>query len=93
MSDTLADVKESFYKFYNGKNMELEKYHELFQAQVEVLKEVGITIEDDSLANSIAQENSRVIPMQTIRSQEEIKILYCVSYAGPTHTIKVIYDI
>ena len=29
--------------------MKLEKYHELFQAQVEVPDEVGVTIEDESL--------------------------------------------
>ena len=33
--------------------MKLEKYHELFQAQVDIVEEEGITIEDESLVNSI----------------------------------------
>ena len=43
--------------------MKLEKYYELFQAHVEViLNEVGITIEDESLLNAIANETGRAIP-------------------------------
>ena len=45
------EVKEKFYKFYQGRHMTLERYHELFMAQVEVLDEVGITIEDDANRN------------------------------------------
>ena len=42
--------------------MTLERYHELFLAQVEVLDEVGITIEDDALVLEIGEQNGRVIP-------------------------------
>ena len=35
--------------------MMLERYHELFLAQVEVLDEVGITVEDDTLVTEVAQ--------------------------------------
>ena len=54
--------------------MMLERYHELFLAQVEVLDEVGITIEDDSLAIEVAHHNGRVVPTKgdqiEARSQE-----------------------
>ena len=42
--------------------MTLERYHELFLAQVEVLDEVGITIEDDALVMEIGEQNGRVVP-------------------------------
>ena len=54
--------------------MTLERYHELFLAQVEVLDEVGITIEDDALAIEVAHHNGRVVPTEgdwiEARSQE-----------------------
>ena len=56
------DVKEKFYKFYQGRHMMLEQYHELFLAQVEVLDEVGITIEDDALVMEVGEQNDRVVP-------------------------------
>ena len=56
------DVKEKFYKFYQGRHMTLERYHELFLAQVEVLDEVGITIEDDALVMAIGEQNGRIVP-------------------------------
>ena len=42
--------------------MTLEQYHELFLAQVEVLDEVGITIEDDTLVMEVAEQNGRAVP-------------------------------
>ena len=54
LSDAIMDVKEKFYKFYQGWHMMLERYHELFLAQVEVLDKVGITIEDDALVTEVA---------------------------------------
>ena len=42
--------------------MTLERYHELFLAQVEVLDEVGITVEDDALVAEVAQQNGREVP-------------------------------
>ena len=56
------DVKEKFYKFYQGRHMTLERYHKLFLAQVEVLDEVSITIEDDALVMEVGEQNGRVVP-------------------------------
>ena len=42
--------------------MTLERYHELFLAQVEVLDEVGITVEDDVLVIEVAEQNGREVP-------------------------------
>ena len=42
--------------------MTLERYHELLLAQVEVLDEVGITIEDDTLVMEVGEQNGRVVP-------------------------------
>ena len=42
--------------------MTLECYHELFLAQVEVLDEVSITVEDDALVTEVAQQNGREVP-------------------------------
>ena len=41
--------------------MTFERYHKLFLAQVEVLDEVGITIEDDALVMDVTQQNGRVV--------------------------------
>ena len=62
LSDAIMDVKEKFYKFYQGRHMMLERYHELFLAQVEVLDEVGITVEDGTLVTEVAQQNGREVP-------------------------------
>ena len=56
------DVKEKFYKFYQGRHMRLERYHELFLSQVEVLDEVGITIEYDALVMEVGEQNGWVVP-------------------------------
>ena len=48
LADSLCDVKEHFYCFKQGRTMSLQRYHELFLAEVEVMEQVGITIEDDS---------------------------------------------
>ena len=69
LSDTIMDVKEKFYKFYQGRHMTLERYHELFLAQVEVLDEVGITIEDEALVMEVAGENGRVEPNDNDRRE------------------------
>ena len=37
LADSLSDVKMTFYKLRQGKYMKLERYHEIFLAQVEVL--------------------------------------------------------
>ena len=65
------DVKEKFYKFYQGKHMTLEWYHELFLAQVEVLDEVGITVEDDALVMEVAEQNGRDMPNDDDRTEAQ----------------------
>ena len=48
--------------------MSLQRYHELFLAQVEVMHEVGVTIADDALVNAIADANGRSTPNQNNRN-------------------------
>ena len=62
LSNAIMDVKEKFYKFYQGRHMILERYHKLFLAQVEVLDEVGITVEDSALVAEVAQQYRREVP-------------------------------
>ena len=69
LSDAIMDVKEKFYKFYQGRHMMLEHYHELFLAQVEVLDEVGITVEDGTLVTEVAQQNGREVPNDDDRTE------------------------
>jgi hypothetical protein len=59
LADALCDIKEMFYSFKQGKHMSLQRYHELFLGQVEVLDEVGITIPDESLIELIAAAKGR----------------------------------
>ena len=63
LSNAIMDVKEKFYKFYQGRHMMLERYHKLFLAQVEVLDEVSITVEDDTLVVEVAQQYGREVPI------------------------------
>ena len=42
--------------------MTLERYHELLFAQVEVLDEVSITVEDNTLVAEVAQQYRREVP-------------------------------
>ena len=69
LSDVIMDVKEKFYKFYQGKHMMLEQDHELFLVQVEVLDEVGITIEDDALVMEVVEQNGREVPNDDDRTE------------------------
>jgi hypothetical protein len=59
LADALCDIKEMFYTFQQSKHMPLQQYHNLFQGQVAVLDEVGVTIPDDSLVESVAAANGR----------------------------------
>ena len=59
LADALCEIKEMFYSFRQGKHMSLQQYHDLFQGQVAVLDEVGVTIHDDSLVESVAAANGR----------------------------------
>jgi hypothetical protein len=53
-----AIFKEMFYTFKQGKNTSLQRYYELFLRQVEVLEEVGVTIPDESLIQTIHQRRT-----------------------------------
>jgi hypothetical protein len=57
---TLTNIKENFYGFRQGRYMSLQRYHELFLAQVQVLDEVGVTIADEALVNHVAVMNGNV---------------------------------
>ena len=54
LSDALNEIQRNSYKLYQSKYMKLECYHEVFQAQVEVMEELEITIEDESLVKAMA---------------------------------------
>ena len=62
LADALTDVKENFYGFRQGRYMSLQRYHELFLAQVQVLDEVGVSIANEALVNDIAIRNGNVGP-------------------------------
>jgi hypothetical protein len=68
LSDALLDVKEQFYTFKQGKYMSLQRYHELFLSQAEVLDQVGVTIEDESLVDAIAISNGRNVAVAADRA-------------------------
>jgi hypothetical protein len=59
LADALCEIKEMFYSLHQGKHTSLQQYHELFLGPVEVLEEVGVTIPDESLVESIATANGR----------------------------------
>ena len=82
------DVKEKFYKFYQGRHMTLERYHELFLAQVEVLDEVGITIEDDALVMAIGEQNGRDVPNENDRLEARNQELAIQFVRGTNHQHK-----
>ena len=71
LADGLSDVKMAFYKLCQGKYMKLERYHEIFLAQVEVLDEVGVTIPDAALIQQVAEQHGRGVP--TAADQAEAK--------------------
>ena len=63
LADSLSDVKMAFYKLRQGMYMKLERYHEIFLAQVEVLDEVGVTIPDTALIQQVVEQHGWGIPM------------------------------
>lgn len=63
--------------------MSLQCYHELFLGQVEVLEEVGITVPDESLVESIAMATvAQVLPKKPIRRLHANRLLQFVSFTG-----------
>ena len=71
LADALSDVKMAFYKLRQGKYMKLERYHENFLAQVEVLDEVGVSIADTTLIQQVVEQHGRGVP--TAADREEAK--------------------
>ena len=49
LANAQSEIKEMFYCFQQGKHLFLQQYHDLFQGQVVVLDEVGVTIPDEIL--------------------------------------------
>jgi hypothetical protein len=47
LADALCEIKEMFYSFRQGQHTSLQRYHELFLGQVEVLEEVCVIIPDE----------------------------------------------
>ena len=43
--------------------MRLERYHELFLEQVDVMNEVGVTIPDTALIQHVAEQHGRGVPI------------------------------
>ena len=69
LADSLSDVKMAFYKLRQGKYMKLERYHELFLAQVEVMDEVGVTIPDSALIQQVAEQHGRGVATAADRAE------------------------
>ena len=88
LSDAIMDVKEKFYRFYQGRHMTLERYHELFLAQTEVLDEVGITIEDEALVEEVTGENGRIEPNDDDRREARDQELAIRFIRGTNHNHK-----
>jgi hypothetical protein len=59
LNDALAEVKEYFYTLKQGERQTLQEYYEKFTAHMEVIDQVGVTIEDQSMINKIATDNLR----------------------------------
>jgi len=59
LADALSDVKEKFCAFKQGEFASLQHCHELLMVQVQVLKEVGVTIADQALAITVVSANGR----------------------------------
>ena len=64
--------------------MTLERYHELFLAQTEVLDEVGITIEDEALVVEIAGEMAGSNLMTMTEGKPRTRSWRCGSFGEPT---------
>jgi hypothetical protein len=88
LSDALWDIKETFYSIKQEKNMSLQRHHELFVAQVEVMEQVGITIEDKSLVQSIATTNLWMVPNESDRLEANEQSL-AIRFIRGTFLIKM----
>ena len=70
--------------------MKLEQYDELFQAQVQVLDEVGVTIEDESLVRSIGMENVGQIQMAWTDAMLDISVWFYALVMGPMCNTRIL---
>ena len=59
LADSLDEVTKKFYSLKQGKYMSLQRYHELFVSEVEVLDEVGVAVAAPSLVKQITADNGR----------------------------------
>ena len=59
MGDALQDVLRKYCNLYQGNNMTLLRYHELFLAQVPLVEELGIPVVAPSYVEVIAKKNNR----------------------------------
>jgi hypothetical protein len=64
--------------------MSLQRYHELLLAQVEVMEQVGVTIEDKCLVESIATGNLRNVPNEADRAAATEQVL-AIRFTGGTN--------
>jgi hypothetical protein len=71
--DASLDVKEQFYTFYQGKNMPLQRYFELFENQVEVCEEVGVDLVDRCVLKKVAEDNDRTLETATADDRSKAK--------------------
>ena len=55
ISYSLSKIQRNPYELDQGKYMNLEWYHELFQAQVEGMEDLEMTIEDKAVVKAMAQ--------------------------------------
>jgi hypothetical protein len=91
--DALCEIKAMFYTFHQGKHMPLQQYHDLFQGQVAVLDNVGVTIPDDSLVESVAAANGRAgAPEEADHFAAREQTSPCFSFAEQTTRTKGTFD-
>jgi len=85
-------IKTAFYTFKQGNNMSLQRYYELFLGQVTVLDEVGISIFDESTAESIARENNRAKPnvKDYAEARERALAIRFLQGANPSRSVEYI---
>ena len=68
--------------------MSLERYHELFLAQVEVLDEVGITVEDEALVRDVALQSGREVANEDDRTEARSQELTIRLFRGTNNNHK-----
>eukprot|EP00934_Nitzschia_sp_Nitz4_P008987 Nitzschia sp. Nitz4//scaffold353_size16344//11151//16190//NITZ4_008865-RA/size16344-processed-gene-0.13-mRNA-1//1//CDS//3329548925//8977//frame0 len=55
----LDEIEEAYYLLKQGKDTPLQKFHETFKGQVQVMEDVGITFANQALVDAIAKANGR----------------------------------